>query len=144
MKKEIYRQLNALTGGLASFFRGSGYLRIKCPPYADLRMFDQTWIRGERNGWHRIAMTHITVRNDELMADPDMEIRINMEKEEAEAVTYRDDYSDVYESAKDGNSYDEREIREMNIFLLSWLGRLRRRGYFRAKRIDRRGDVCYK
>jgi len=61
----------------------------------------------------RLSVAHNGVQNGDLMADPDMEVLINPERQEAEAQTFQNDYLGIYQEPEDK--------RELNVFLHDWL-----------------------
>ncbi|HOW13512.1 hypothetical protein [Methanosarcina sp.] len=61
----------------------------------------------------RISVAHNGVLNGDIMADPDMEVLINPERQEAEAQTFQNDYLGIYQEPEDK--------RELNVFLHDWL-----------------------
>jgi len=61
----------------------------------------------------RLSVAHNGVLNGDIMADPDMEITIYPERQEAEAQTFQNDYLGIYQEPEDK--------RELNVFLHDWL-----------------------
>jgi uncharacterized protein YqiB (DUF1249 family) len=71
-----------------------------------------------KNGYvWRIALAHNYKTGGDVIPDPDMEVTVDFAAETAQAETYQDTY--VYREAK-----DERSRKELNEFLLVWLGNL--------------------
>ncbi len=70
------------------------------------------------------AIAHNGLQNGDVMADPDMEIVIDLEKKTALPLTYRNDYVGVYEQVYES---DEKSIKnetlknELSTFLEEWL-----------------------
>lgn len=69
-----------------------------------------------------IALAHNGKQNGDVMADPDIEVRIYPELKMAEALTFRNDYMGIYQEvyAEPGKYYPELK-KELNDFLNNWL-----------------------
>jgi uncharacterized protein YqiB (DUF1249 family) len=69
-----------------------------------------------------IALAHNGKQNGDVMADPDMEIRIYPEMKMAEALTFRNDYIGIYQEVypEPGKYYPKLKT-ELNNFLNDWL-----------------------
>jgi uncharacterized protein YqiB (DUF1249 family) len=65
----------------------------------------------------RLSVAHNGILNGDVMADPDMEILIYPERQEAEGVTFQNDYLGMYQDATD----DKKMRSELNVFLHDWL-----------------------
>jgi uncharacterized protein YqiB (DUF1249 family) len=70
----------------------------------------------------RIALAHNYKAGGDVIPDPDMEVTVDFNYETAQADTYQDTY--VYREAT-----DERSRRELNEFLVMWLGNLVDQGH---------------
>jgi len=71
-----------------------------------------------------IAMSHYYLHDSgDMIADPDMEIKINFELQYAEALTYQDmfGYRQVY---PEPGKYAPRAMKELNAFLDQWLSNI--------------------
>jgi hypothetical protein len=68
-----------------------------------------------------IALAHNGVQNGDVMADPDVEIKIHREKEEIEALSFQNDYMGIYQEVYDGNKCNKKLQNEIEIFLDDWL-----------------------
>ena len=80
-----------------------------------------------------IALSHYYKLNGDLVPDPDMEIRINFEKQEAEAVSYQDIYG--YSNVSECSAEKSVKLKEsLNMFLYFWLLNLSQQGYKITKR----------
>lgn len=80
----------------------------------------------DEKGRFVIALSHYYRQNGDSVADPDMEIRIDFEKEIAEALTFQNalGFQQVYHE-KDGKKLvDTRQKKEQNKFLSGWLTNL--------------------
>lgn len=69
-----------------------------------------------------IALAHNGKQNGDVMADPDMEVRIYPEMKMAEALTFRNDYMGIYQEVyPDPGKYYPKLKKELNDFLNNWL-----------------------
>jgi uncharacterized protein YqiB (DUF1249 family) len=69
-----------------------------------------------------IALAHNGKQNGDVMADPDMEIKIYPEMKMAEALTFRNDYMGIYQEVyPEPRKYYPKLKRELNDFLNNWL-----------------------
>jgi hypothetical protein len=73
-----------------------------------------------------IAVAHNGVLNGDVMADPDVEIRVHREKEEVEALSFQNDYLGIYQQVyPDGSNKPNIKLQnEINIFLDEWLSNI--------------------
>lgn len=77
-----------------------------------------------------IALAHNGIQNGDVMADPDVEVRINREKEECEALSFQNDYMGIYQQVyPDEGKCDMKLKKELNIFLDDWLSNIIDSGY---------------
>lgn len=77
-----------------------------------------------------IALSHYWRHpSGDMIADPDMEIAVYPDRQQAEALTYQDfyGYRQVYNSSK--AQVDVRAKRDLNSFLNTWLGNLITQGH---------------
>jgi len=83
--------------------------------------------------YYDIALAHYGEQNGDLMADPDMVIRVYPDRGEVEALTFQNDYLGIYHEVytRDG----EREMcrprlkKDLNEFLNMWLTNLIEQGF---------------
>ena len=75
-----------------------------------------------------VALSHYYEQNGDLIADPDMVVRIDTKAETVEALTFQDTYTyrEVY---LDGDRVDLKAKKELNEFLLQWLTNLLDQGH---------------
>lgn len=76
-----------------------------------------------------IALAHNGIQNGDVMADPDVEVKINNEKEECEALSFQNDYMGIYQEVYDEGKCDTKLKKELNIFLDDWLSNIIDSGY---------------
>jgi len=69
-----------------------------------------------------IALAHNGKQNGDVMADPDMEVRIYPDLKMAEALTFRNDYMGIYQEVyPEPGKYYPKLKKELNEFLNNWL-----------------------
>ena len=120
----IYRKLYRLIPNLdeyeigdAAKFRASGFMDLNL----DILSKDKETAR--------IALSHYYKHpSGDMIADPDMEIRVIHAMEMAEALTYQDSfgYREVYPTP---DTIDVRAKKELNTFLNRWLPNLLQQGH---------------
>ena len=76
----------------------------------------------------RIALAHNFEQNGDLVPDPDMELRVDLEEGTVEALTFQDQlvYHEVYPTP--GKVYPDLK-KSLNSFLSTWLTNLRHQGF---------------
>ena len=83
---------------------------------------------------YRIALAHNGLQNGDVMADPDVEVRIYPDQKIAEALTFQNDYLGIYQEVYDGEKCNNKLKRELNIFLDDWLANILDSGYELAEK----------
>jgi hypothetical protein len=86
----------------------------------------------DKNGNYLIALSHYFKQNGDMVADPDMQIRILPGMQAAEAMTFQDQFGCqvVYPDRGDGKEYvDPQRKKELNKFLNQWLTNIIRQGH---------------
>jgi len=69
-----------------------------------------------------IALAHNGKQNGDVMADPDVEVKIYPEMKMAEAPTFRNDYLGIYQEVyPEPGKYYPKLKKELNAFLNDWL-----------------------
>ena len=69
-----------------------------------------------------IALAHNGKQNGDVMADPDVEVKIYPEMKMAEALTFRNDYLGIYQEVyPEPGKYYPKLKKELNAFLNDWL-----------------------
>ena len=105
-------------------------LKLKSDGFMDLNLD----LLFEEDGKYTIAMAHNYIQNGDVMADPDMEIRIIPSMKMAEALSFRQDggipiNQHVYEEV-DGKTMVYPMIKkELNTFLSGWLLNIKNQGF---------------
>lgn len=91
------------------------------------------------DGSYVVSLSHYGEQNGDLMADPDMEVRVFPDTKMAEAMTWRNDYvgktSVVY--PEPGKVYPKVKA-DLNKFLAMWLKNIIDQGHKRASDRSRR------
>jgi len=105
-------------------------LKLKSSGFMDLNL-DRLY---EKDGKYTIAMAHNYTQNGDVMADPDMEIRITPSMKMAEALSFRQDGSipinqHVYEEIDGKTMVYPRLKKELNTFLSGWLLNIKKQGF---------------
>lgn len=109
-------------------------LKLKSNGFMDLNL-DMLY---EEDGKYTIAMAHNYIQNGDVMADPDMEIRIIPSMKMAEALSFRQDggipiNQHVYEEVDGKTMVYSRLKKELNTFLSGWLLNLKNQGFMNPK-----------
>jgi uncharacterized protein YqiB (DUF1249 family) len=113
--KEIYTRLLQVIPNLRII---GSYAKLSAPGFMDLHV-DVLLKNG--NVW-RIALAHNYRAGGDVIPDPDMEVTVDFAAETAQAETYQDTY--LYREAN-----DERSEKELNEFLVLWLGNMIDQGH---------------
>ena len=71
-----------------------------------------------------IALAHNGIQNGDVMADHDVEVKINAEKEEAEALSFQNDYLGIYQTVYEDGNCNMKLKKDLNIFLDDWLSNI--------------------
>ena len=104
------------------------HVKLVHKPYMDLSV-DR--LSSEHEGTIRISLAHNFVQNGDLMADPDMEIRIYPALKAVEALTYQMDSLGIYQVVfpEPGKVYPKLK-KDLNKFLNQWLSNLIDQGFY--------------
>ena len=113
--KQIYARLLHVIPNVRNI---GSYAKLSAPGFMDLHV---DILNKKGNVW-RIALAHNYKAGGDVIPDPDMEVTVDFAAETAQAETYQDTY--VFREAK-----DERSKKELNEFLLLWLGNLIEQGH---------------
>ena len=103
--KDIFKQLQTLGILDSSGAMKHSYMRFEAEGLMDLHV--------DRLLATRLSVAHNGIQNGDVMADPDMEVLINPERQEATAETFQNDYLGIYQEPEDK--------RGLNVFLHDWL-----------------------
>lgn len=101
-------------------------LKLKRSGFMDLN-FD--YLEKDNQG-QIIAMAHNYIQNGDVMADPDMQIRIIPEMQSIEALTFQTDNPPIYQEVyPEKNTVNTRLKKELNTFLETWLKNIIDQGF---------------
>ena len=126
---KLYRQLDHILNLDDLLKRHTGYhIRLKSQGYMDLSVE----ILEKTLEYIRISLTHYGELNGDLMADPDMEVKIYSKQLMAEALSYQNDYVSIYQVVyPEPNKVNVNLKQELNSFLSLWLNNLKDQGFKR-------------
>lgn len=126
--EQIYSKIDDLTGGIEDFLkREEGYMELKSKGFMDLNV--------DRLNEDRIAMAHNYIQNGDVMADPDMEVRIDVKRKVASALTFQQDSLGIYQVVyPEPGKVNLRLKKELNLFLNQWLNNLEKQGFYKKRR----------
>jgi len=130
--EKIYQQLNnLLPNGIERFCANPNkYIKLKAEGVMDLNIDVITWKEDDQKKTFRIAMAHNFIQNGDVMADPDMEIRIHREQKTAEALTFQQDSLGIYQEVYPGAGTINIALKKnLNSFLLAWLRNIKKQGF---------------
>lgn len=113
--KEIYTRLLHVVPYLRNI---GAYAKLSASGFMDLHV---DILHKNGDVW-RISLAHNYKAGGDVIPDPDMEVTVDFENKIAQAETYQDTY--VYREAN-----DERSKKELNEFLILWLGNLIEQGH---------------
>ena len=113
--KEIYARLLDVIPNLRNI---GSYAKLSASGFMDLHV---DILSKNGNIW-RISLAHNYKSGGDVIPDPDMEVTVDFAAETAQAETYQDTY--VYREA-----VDQRSRRDLNAFLVMWLGNLIEQGH---------------
>ena len=104
------------------------YLKLKSGGFMDLNI-DHLSHKDNENSTV-ISIAHNYIQEGDVMADPDMEIRIIPKMKMIEALTFQQDNMGIYQQVylEDGSFYPTLK-NELNNFLNSWLKNLIEQGF---------------
>ena len=103
------------------------YLKLKSCCFMDLNI---DHLSHKDNEDIIISIAHNYIQNGDVMADPDMEIRIIPKMKMVEALSFKQDHMGIYQQVylEDGNYYPKLK-NDLNNFLNSWLKNLIDQGF---------------
>jgi len=128
MKKMIYEKIYQKLSQLINFesLQQNEYLKYKSSGFLDLYI---DFLRFEGADSFIIAMGHNYRQNGDVMADPDMEIRIFPNTQMAEALTFQLDSLGIYQRVYRDNKVNLGLKKDLNSFLDKWLTKIRLDNY---------------
>jgi len=128
----IYKKLMQVIPDLITHIEeGKHHGKSVKDPNGGLMDLNFDFLGKDKKGNYLIALSHYFEQNGDMVADPDMQIRVLPELQAAEAMTFQDQfgYQEVYRE-KDGKELvDLRRKKELNQFLNQWLSNIIRQGH---------------
>jgi len=123
----IYNKLDELLNLQKLLNHNTGFnLKLKSAGYMDLSIE----ILLKTPEYTIISMTHYGKQNGDLMADPDMEIKIYSKNKMAEALSYQNDYMSIFQVVyPEIGKVNLKRKTELNHFLCEWLNNLKIQGF---------------
>jgi uncharacterized protein YqiB (DUF1249 family) len=129
----IYKKLMQVIPDLINHIEeGKHHGKSVKEPKGGLMDLNFDYLGKDKKGNYLIALSHYFEQNGDMIADPDMQIRILPDLEAAEAMTFQDQfgYQEVYPDKGDGKEYvDLRRKKDLNQFLSQWLTNIIRQGH---------------
>jgi len=121
--QRIYKLLDSILNLEELLKHKAGFnIKLKSSGYMDLSVE----ILERTAEYMRISLTHYGEQDEDLMTDPDMEIKVYPDTKMAEALTYQNDYLAVYQEVyPEPNKVYLKLKKELNQFLLQWLCNLK-------------------
>lgn len=128
----IYKKIMQVIPNLIEHI-GAGKMHGKSrkDPKGGLMDLNYDYVAKDKDGNHIIALSHYFKQQGDMVADPDMQIRLLPEMEMAEALTFQDHFGfqQVY-SEKDGKVYVNLKLKKsLNKFLNQWLTNIIHQGH---------------
>ena len=105
------------------------YLKLKRDGFMDLNIN----VLSNSNEEIIFSLSHNSLQNGDVMADPDMEVRLLKKHSFLDALTFKNDYMGVFQQVyfeQDGKKYVRTRLRkQLNSFLRTWLINLKNQGF---------------
>lgn len=106
------------------------YVKLKSGGFMDLNIDELS----NKPPFVKIAMAHNGMQNGDVMADPDMEILIDIENKSVQPLTFQNDYVGVYQQVffqnGDGKLVKDTALEaDLTSFLLNWTKNLIDQGF---------------
>jgi len=133
MKKTIYERMYEKLVKLGIInqdgsLKFNEYLKLKSRNFMDLNIDHLSHKEDDRS--IVISIAHNYIQNGDVMADPDMEIRIIPSMKMVEALTFQQDNMGIYQQVYHEDSRFNPTLKnELNNFLNSWLKNLIEQGF---------------
>lgn len=127
LHEQLFRKITQIVPNLEQIEVGDA-VKLKADGFMDLNVD----VLSRDGDSMLIAMSHYFKHpSGDMIADPDMEVSINLKTKTAEAVAYQDTfgYKRVYPDFPDTNRFYPRVKQELNSFLNTWLQNLKWQGH---------------
>ena len=127
-----YKRLIKIIPNLETMQAGD-YIKLESGSYMDLNID----ILEKNDDYMIFAMAHNSIQNGDIMADPDMQIKLHynngMDSGMIEPLTYQNDFMGIFNKVYktiDGKKYINRKLcNSLNSFLRTWLINLKNQGF---------------
>ena len=129
MKQQIYQKLYTLLPSVGNIREGNAR-QLKASGFMDLNIDMLADNRGASEPHFIVALSHYyRHESGDMIPDPDMVVKVWIERREAEALTYQDLYrfDEVYDP--DTRQAELKLQRSLNEFLSQWLDNLLLQGH---------------
>lgn len=97
-----------------------GWKKVEHEPYLPLST--------ERHGDY-IHLSHTFIQEGDLMRDPEVTVLFNTELRAATAIDYTNHPLGIYQVVRTAEWVNEKEERDLNKFLLTWLKNIKQQGF---------------
>lgn len=125
-----YRMLKPLIDGMSAHGENNHYRKYESDGFMPLVI---EAISADENGRTVFSLTHYGEQNGDLMADPDMMIKVDHAAGTVEPLTFQNDYMGIYQQVyieRDGKRlYSPRLRTSLDDFLWHWLKNIEMQGY---------------
>ena len=102
--------------------------KVKSEGFMDLSIETHPHLSTE--SYRVVSLTHYYEQNGDLVPDPDMMIRVYLDRKTVEPATFQDSYrfQEVY---LEGNRWRPQLAKELSSFLATWLVNLKKQGFYK-------------
>ena len=125
-----YKHLKPLIDGMNAHDEEKHYRRYEAAGFMPLVI---EAISADKDGRTVYSMTHYGEQNGDLMADPDMTMKVDHEAQTVEPLSFQNDYLGLYQQVyieRDGQRlYSPRLRSQLDDFLRQWLKNIEMQGY---------------
>lgn len=94
-------------------------------------------VSGDNKDFKQLALVHTYMKNGDLMADPDMEVRVDKKQKKVFPLSFQQDpftFQRVYHEVDGKLVCNHRLKRELCQFLLVWLDNIEKQGFMEVKK----------
>ena len=121
----IYKRITPILSALGEDY----YVKLEVSGFMDLHI--NLLEKDPETGAVEISLAHYREQNGDMISDPDMTVRVYMDRQMAEALSYQDTfgYRKVYTQGKHNTWVNTNAKRELNHFLNFWLQNLKSKGF---------------
>jgi uncharacterized protein YqiB (DUF1249 family) len=118
MRRNVYEMIYARLQQIG-ILNEDGEMKAECMKFKSPGLMD---LNVDKLTDDTIALAHNGKQNGDVMADPDVEVRINRPGKMAEALTFQNDYLGIFQQVyPEPGKYYPKLKKELNDFLNDWL-----------------------